>query len=473
MLFHDPRKTKIVCTIGPASESERVLTRLIRAGLNVARLNFSHGTHDEHREKLKRLRAISARLKRPVAVIQDLAGPKIRTGVLPPEGVRVRHGETVLLSGHKHAPSSGIIPVNYARLADDVKAGDAILLADGSIELKIVKIKSGVLYCRVMVGGVVGTHKGVNIPSEALSISGLTAKDRRDLEFAVKEDIDFVALSFVRRPDDVLKLKRILAGKGKRTPVIAKIEKPQALACIDEIVAAADGIMVARGDLGVEIPLEQVPVVQKMLIRKANQAGKPVITATQMLRSMVDSPRPTRAEVTDVANAIWDGTDAVMLSEETASGHYPVDAVKVMDRIARTVEQDIAAHAPVAAAYPLDDPIPDSISYSAYLMVEELQPKAIVTPTRSGATARRISRYRPDAPILALTPSETTLRQLCLTRGVVPVLIPELVKPVDLTGAALKWAKKILPLKRGDRIVITAGTSIDPGTTNTIRLEKI
>ncbi|HUT53527.1 MAG TPA: pyruvate kinase [bacterium] len=473
MPFHDPRKTKIVCTIGPASESERVLTRLIRAGLNVARLNFSHGTHGEHREKLRRLRAISARLNCPVAVIQDLAGPKIRTGVLPPEGVRVRHGETVLLSGRKHAAGSGIIPVNYPRLAADVKCGDAILLADGTIELRIEKIKNDVLYCRVMVAGVVGTHKGVNIPSESLSISGLTAKDRVDLEFAAKEDIDFVALSFVRRPEDVLKVKRILAAKGKRTPVIAKIEKPQALECIDEIVAAADGIMVARGDLGVEIPLEQVPVVQKMLIRKANQAGKPVITATQMLRSMVDSPRPTRAEVTDVANAIWEGTDAVMLSEETASGHYPVDAVKVMDRIARTVEKDIAENAPVAAAYPSDDPIPDSISYSAYLMVEELQPRAIVTPTRSGATARRISRYRPDAPIIALTPAKATERQLCLTRGVVPVLIPELVKPVDLTGAALTWARKILPLKKGDRIVITAGTSIDPGTTNTIRLEKI
>lgn len=473
MPFHDPRKTKIVCTIGPASDSERVLTRLIRAGLNVARLNFSHGTHEEHREKLKRIRAISSRLKCPVAVIQDLAGPKIRTGTLPPEGVRVRHGEKVKLSGLKHAASSGIIPVNYPRLADDVKAGDAILLADGTIELKIEKIQHDVLHCRVVVGGVVGTHKGVNIPSEALSISGLTAKDRKDLEFAAKEDIDFVALSFVRRPDDVLKVKRIMKGKGKNVPVIAKIEKPQALECIDAIIEAADGIMVARGDLGVEIPLEQVPVVQKMLIRKANQAGKPVITATQMLRSMVDSPRPTRAEVTDVANAIWEGTDAVMLSEETASGHYPVDAVEVMDRIARTVEKDLAANAPRMAAYPTDDPITDSISYSAYLMVEELGPKAIVTPTRSGSTARRISRYRPDAPIIALTPSHATWRQLCLSWGVVPVLIPELVKPKDLTGSALAWARKLLPLKKGERIIITAGTSIEPGTTNTIRLERI
>jgi len=444
MLFHDPRKTKIVCTIGPASESERVLTRLIRAGLNVARLNFSHGTHDEHREKLKRLRAISARLKRPVAVIQDLAGPKIRTGVLPPEGVRVRHGETVLLSGHKHAPSSGIIPVNYARLADDVKAGDAILLADGSIELKIVKIKSGVLYCRVMVGGVVGTHKGVNIPSEALSISGLTAKDRRDLEFAVKEDIDFVALSFVRRPDDVLKLKRILAGKGKRTPVIAKIEKPQALACIDEIVAAADGIMVARGDLGVEIPLEQVPVVQKMLIRKANQAGKPVITATQMLESMVSSRLPTRAEATDVANAILDGTDCVMLSGESAMGKYPEEAVRMLARIAATTE----AHRPRAGLDALREKArqqPPTTTAEAIASVVEhaldtVSCAAVIVPTRSGSTARMISRFKPAVWVAAPCADPAACQGLAFSYGVHPVDYAE--ESEDWRDFAAGWLRE-------------------------------
>jgi pyruvate kinase len=474
MLGKDLRKTKIVCTIGPASESSKVIERLIRAGMNVARLNFSHGTYEDHRSKLNRIRRISGKLKKPVAVIQDLAGPKIRTGELPGEGVPLRHGAMITLSGRKRRYSAGVIPVNYSRLAGDVKAGDAILLADGSIELKVVKVEGHAVRCRVIVGGVVGTRKGVNIPSEALSISGLTKKDRKDLEFAAGEDVDFVALSFVRCPGDVKLVKRLLKKKGKMVPVIAKIEKPQALDCIDEIIEVADGIMVARGDLGVEIPLERVPGVQKTLIKKANQAGKPVITATQMLRSMVDGPRPTRAEVTDVANAIWEGTDAVMLSEETASGRYPVESVKVMARIARAVEKDIADSAPLLEPYPPLDPIPDSISYSVYVMSEELCPRAIVTPTRTGTTARRISRYRPDAPIIALTPSKDTLRRLCLTWGAEPVLVSDLKSPADITEEALTRAKKILRLRKGDRIIITAGTSrSDPGATNTIRLEKI
>ncbi len=474
MVIKETRKTKIVCTIGPASESAAVLTRLVREGMDVARLNFSHGDHREHRAKLKLIRKISESVGRPVAVIQDLSGPKIRTGELPPEGFAVSAGDEALLCGRRKTLRDGIIPVSYPRLAGDVKVGDAILLADGTIELKVTKIEAGLVKCLVIVGGVIGTHKGVNIPSEALSVSGLTEKDLADLEFAAKEDVDFVALSFVRSEKDVLKLKKILKKRGKEIPVIAKIEKPQALERIDRIIEASDGIMVARGDLGVEIPLEEVPVVQKMLIRKCNQTGKPVITATQMLRSMVDSPRPTRAEVNDVANAIFDGADAVMLSEETASGKYPAEAVKVMSKIAKSVEKEIAENAPLKPPYPSDDAVPDAISYSAYLMAEDLETRAIICPTRTGATAKRISRYRPDPPILALTPLVETQRRLCLTWGAIPVRTNELGMEGDITEEALEWAKKKLNLKKGQRIIITAGTSTsDPGSTNTIRLETI
>lgn len=477
MPFKDPRKTKIVCTIGPASESPAVLERMVRAGMNVARLNFSHGSYEEHKAKLDAIRKISKKLNRPVAVLQDLSGPKIRTGEIP-GGVQVRHGETIKLSGRIKRAHDGLIPVQYPRLARDLAPKDTVLLADGSIELKVTKIEtkgnSGIVHCKVVVGGVIGTHKGVNIASEGLSISGLTDKDIEDLEFAVREDIDLVALSFVRSVKDVEKLKRILKKKGKDLPVIAKIEKPEAVHDIDNIVDSAYGIMVARGDLGVEIPFDQVPVVQKMLIRKANRAGKPVITATQMLRSMVESPRPTRAEVTDVANAIWDGTDAIMLSEETASGGHPVKSVQVMSKIARTVEIEMNESRPVHKKYPTDDPIPDSISYSAYIIAEELGVRAIVSPTRSGATARRISRYRPDPCIIALTPNLEVQRRLCLTWGAIPILTPELNNPKEITEDAYALAKKHLPFKKGDRIIITAGTSTtSSGMTNTIRLEEV
>lgn len=470
-MLRNPRKTKIVCTIGPASESAEVMDRLLAAGMDVARLNFSHGTHEEHRRKLRLLRRLSARRARPLAVLQDLCGPKLRTGEMPAEGLRVNHGEELILSGRKLRWEDRVIPVSYPRLARDVKPGDAILLADGAIELRVEKIVGEAVKCRVLGGGVIGTKKGVNIPSEALSVSGLTKKDVADLEFALTEEVDFVALSFVRSARDVLRLKRWLAGGGKAVPVIAKIEKPQALTEIDAILAAADGIMVARGDLGVEIPLEQVPGVQKTLIRKANALGKPVITATQMLRSMVDNPRPTRAEVTDVANAIWDGTDAVMLSEETASGGYPVEAVAVMDRIARTVEKEMAETGPHRPAYPEGDALAGAISYAAYQMAESLGPAAIICPTRTGATARLISRYRPDPPIIALTPSQETQRRLCLTWATIPFLTPEL-QAGDLLEKALAWAKKNLPLRRGDRLIITAGTS-HTGATNTLRLEQV
>ncbi len=466
------RKTKIVCTIGPASGSAAVIERLLRAGMNVARLNMSHGTHDEHREKLRLIRKASEKLGVPVAVLQDLSGPKIRLGEIPGKGVKLRPGQEIALSGGRERTADGVLPVDYGRLARDVNKGDTVLLADGDIELRVTAVERGLVRCKVVVGGLVTSRKGVNIPTRGLSIEGITEKDKRDLEFAKSEDVDLVALSFVRSAKDIKKLKGLLEDMGKPLPVIAKIEKPQALDDMDAIIEESYGIMVARGDLGVEIPLERVPVVQRELIGRANRAGKPVITATQMLRSMVDSKRPTRAEVSDVAGAIWDGTDAVMLSEETAAGRYPVDAVKVMSRVARAVEDEIAKRAPVEEAYPARDPAPDAISFSAHLMAEELSARVIITPTRSGVTARRISRYRPDAPILALTPSVETLRKLALTWGAVPVLTPDLTDGEDVTDKALEWARSELPLKKGDNIVITAGVSYHSGTTNTIRIEK-
>jgi len=472
MAGKDPKKTKIVCTIGPASESRGDLEKLFRAGMDAVRLNFSHGTYAEHKEKLTRVREICRKLGREVAVIQDLGGPKIRTGKLPDEGLRVKHGqEIVLVPGRPRRKNE--VPISYSGLAGDVKKGDNILLSDGSIELRVSAVENKKVVCKVVAGGTIESRKGVNVPAQGLSVSGLTPKDKKDLEFAINEDVDFVALSFVRCADDVKRLKRILKKKGRELPVIAKIEKPQALDCIDEIIEEAEGVMVARGDLGVEIPLERVPMVQKMLIRKANAVGKPVITATQMLRSMVDQPRPTRAEVTDVANAIWDGTDAVMLSEETATGNHPDKAVRIMERIARSVEAEMAEAGPLRQSHPYLDPLPDAISYSVYTMSEELGPRAILTPTRSGATARRISRYRPDPPIVAFTPSIHTQRQLCLTWGVVPILTPELSEQGEVTDQTLLLAGDSLPFKRGDLIIITGGTSSsDPGTTNTLRLEK-
>ncbi len=459
--------------MGPASDSPRVIERLLRAGMDVARLNFSHGSYEEHRQRLEKLRRASRKLDLPLAVIQDLAGPKIRTGDLPEGGIEKKPGDTVMLSGKKLPPGPDVIPVSYPRLAREVKEGDAVLLADGAIELKVSRVEADLVRCRVIVGGVIGSRKGVNIASQALSIEGLTKKDRQDLAFAIKEDVDFVALSFVRSAAEVKRLADVLKKRGREKPVIAKIEKPQALDNIQEIMDHAQAIMVARGDLGVEIPLEDVPAVQKSLISEANLAGKPVITATHMLRSMVSSKRPTRAEVTDVANAVWDGSDAVMLSEETAIGSYPVDAVKVMDRIARSVESHMAKKHARPQPYPSRDPVPDSISYSASLMAEDLGARAIIAPTRSGATARRISRYRPASPVIALTPDKRTVRELCLAWGVAPVFMPEIKSGEDLTKKALEWARRTLKLKKGDRIIITSGAACQTGTTNTIHLEEI
>jgi len=468
-------KTKIVATLGPASNSETVLKRLMLAGVNVFRLNFSHGTPEEHLLEVKLIRKLSAQLGKNAAVMQDLRGPKIRLGVLNKDPVMLKTGAVVKLFAGQKSDAPDMLPVTYPRLAQEVKKGDHILLGDGEIELRVLGIDAGKLLCKVAVGGETSSRKGVNLPSGRLSVSAITEKDRNDLQFGVKAGVDFIALSFVRKAEQIEQLRKLVRAAGGDIPIIAKIESYQAIKNLDEIILAADGVMVARGDLGVEVSLEEVPPLQKLIIRKANLHARPVITATQMLKSMVENKRPTRAEVTDVANAIYDGTDAVMLSEETTIGKYPVDAVKTMVRVAREAEKHWSG--PRAMELSGDKhllTIPQAVSHAAAQMCEEMKAKAIVTPTRSGLTARLISRFKPRAPILAISTRPETVKRLSLVWGVYAHHLPNLEKKPDLLQTAALCARQLLRLKPGDRIVITAGLPIQtPATTNVVQIKEI
>ncbi|MBT8339198.1 MAG: pyruvate kinase, partial [Desulfatitalea sp.] len=386
-------KTKIVCTIGPSSNRIETLTALIENGMSVARLNFSHGSHQDHLSLIEMIRSASAAVGRPVAILQDLCGPKIRVGEIPGSGIQLAPGDTLILTNQPGEAHDNRVPVSYDDLPSQVKVGHRILLADGLMELSVERTTLTDIECKVITGGVLTSHKGVNLPSSTLAIPSLTEKDRRDLLFGLAQDVDYVALSFVRKAEDIHAIKKIIHHNGKRTPVIAKIEKHEAIENVDAIMAAADGIMVARGDLGVEIPLENVPTIQKMLVRKANNLGKPVIIATQMLRSMVDAPRPTRAEAADVANAVLDGTDAVMLSEETASGAFPVQAVRFMASIALSAEQNYP-HAYYLRVTPRSE-IAEAVANAACMLAKSIDAAAIAATTRSGSTAAQIARYRP------------------------------------------------------------------------------
>jgi pyruvate kinase len=468
------RRTKIVCTIGPAVTAE-IFPQLLAAGLNVARLNFSHGTQKEHQVRFDMVRSAARQAGVPVAILQDLAGPKIRVGDIDPEPVELVPGQTFTLTSRPLTGNQKGCSVNTPEVIEATPVGATVLLADGALELEVLEKSPDTLTCRVVVGGPLSSHKGLNLPGVNLPISALTVKDRKDLDFGLNLGVDLVALSFVRSASDVAELKEIITARGLDTPVIAKIEKPDAVDHIKEILAVADGIMVARGDLGVETPLKQVPMVQKFLIAEANRAGKPVITATQMLASMVNSPRPTRAEVTDVANAILDGTDAVMLSEETAVGHYPVEAVRFLDGIARTTE----------AQFPYDDwlyhrskqvsdDISDAISFSAVELAKDLKAKAILASTASGTTARLLSRFRPAVPIIAVTTREDTKRRLCLIWGVLPLLIDGLTSVDQMLEVVKIMAIERGHLTSGDRLVITAGTPLGTkGATNLIKADFV
>jgi pyruvate kinase len=470
-------RTKIVCTIGPASRDPAILAALIRAGMDVARLNMSHGEPEFHRENIRRIRQLAEELDKPVAILADLQGPKLRVGTMPPGGVPLHTGETLVLTTEPMVGAAGRVPVQYEHLPEAVKAGDRILIDEGLIELKVIGVEGREIETQVVTEGTLTSNKGLNLPHASLAIPAITEKDREDLRFAVESQVDAVALSFVRSADEVLELRdmiRDIATLGRPTPVIAKIEKPEAVDNIDAIIAAADGIMVARGDLGIEMSTEAVPMVQKTIIRKCNQAGKPVITATQMLDSMIRNPRPTRAEASDVANAILDGSDAVMLSGETAAGKYPVLAVETMARIACETELAQAA-LPMPAIPPQPKPsFSEAVAHASVDTATDLNAKAILVPTASGQTARTIARFRPRCSIVAATPSPITQRQLMFVWGVYPILAPRANNTDQVFSDAVEAAKQHGYASEGDVIVITGGSvGYGVGTTNLMKVHLI
>ncbi|MHB1319087.1 MAG: pyruvate kinase [Anaerolineae bacterium] len=468
------RRTKIVATIGPATASHEQIAAMIAAGMNVARLNFSHGSYDDHRRTCDLVRAAADQADQPVAILQDLQGPKMRTGrLIDGQPVELEQGARLEITTDDIAGDARRISTDYPHLPRDVSPGDHILVSDGLIELRVLKTTDTGVLTEVVYGGILRPRQGVNLPGVTISMPSVTAKDLNDLEFGVGLGVDYVALSFVRHASDVVQAKEALARADATTPVIAKLERPEALDELDAILAVADGLMVARGDLGVEIAPERVPGIQKTVIRAANRAGKPVITATQMLESMISSPQPTRAEVSDVANAILDGSDAVMLSGETAIGKYPIRAIQMMVRIAAAVEEQAISGAQAALGYPLDElsSIPQGIAAAVSALVRTLPLTAICVVTRTGSTARLVSRYRPALPILAFTPLESTYRQLSLLWGVIPIKT-EFVR----TEQAFDRQVRTMLLERGyaqpsDRVVVTGGYPVDPGgPTNMIRV---
>ena len=467
------RRTKIVATIGPATSQPEVLRSLIEAGATTLRLNFSHGTHEDHHRSIRLIRQVSFELNQPVAILQDLQGPKIRLGKFQDGPITLKNNDPYILTSVLGPGNQEKSSISYDRLADEVPCGSRILLDDGKVEMRVESVDPAAqnLYCRVTVGGVLSNNKGVNFPGVYLSVKALTDKDKEDLIFGLDHGVDWVALSFVRNPEDILEIKALIASMGKRVPVIAKIEKHEAIEQMVPILSLCDGVMVARGDLGVEVPAEDVPILQKRLIATARQLAIPVITATQMLDSMVKSPRATRAEISDVANAILDGTDAVMLSNETAVGDYPIEAVATMARIATRIEQEQA----IVSSLPTDaQSISQAISDAAGTIAKQLNAAAIMTLTKTGATARNVSKFRPITPILAITPHVDVARQLQLVWGVRPLLILDLPSAGKTFEAALNIAQEKELLKAGDLVVMTAGTLQGvSGSTDLIKVELV
>ncbi len=473
----DFRRNKIVATIGPASSSKEMLLALMEAGADVFRLNFSHGQHATLRETVALIREISRNRRRAVAILGDLQGPKIRTGMMRGDVMTLTAGEKVVITTADVLGEKGVIPTTYKALPQDVSTGDRILLDDGLLELQVEKIAGEQVSCRVLVGGQLKNRKGMNLPGVAVSAPALTDKDLADLEFCIEQELDFLALSFVRTAAEVVDLKKRLSARGVTIQVIAKIEKPEAVAAFAEILEAADGIMVARGDLGVEINPEKVPLIQKHIIRQCNLAGKPVITATQMLESMVNNPRPTRAETSDVANAILDGSDAIMLSAETASGDYPCQAVEMMVRVAVDVERD--PQLKEQFFYPLLDrsgtrSLTEAIGQAACRVAENVGAAAILAFTQTGSTAALVAKYRPQMPVYAVTPTLAVRRRMALYAGVRSIR-------VDIEGDTETQIRSVDAavieagvLNRGDIVVITMGSPLsDPGTTNLLKVHQL
>lgn len=468
------RKTKIVATIGPATDNRKTIEKMVKAGMNVIRLNFSHGDFAEHLNRVKLARAASEKFGRPIGILQDLSGPKIRIGDFEKGSVTLKKGHPFILTVKECAGDSGKVFVNYKNLPSEVKKGDVIMLNDGKNKLAVERVSGDEIHCKVLVGGEIKSRRGVNIPGAYLKISALTAKDKRDIKFGVENDVDFMAISFVRTAKDILSLRKILEKSGADIHIIAKIETKEAIENIDEIIAVADGIMVARGDLAVEVSAERVPILQKMIIKKCNIVGKPVITATQMLESMIKNPVPTRAEVSDVANAVFDGADAVMLSEETTLGDYAVNAVELMSSVARYAEENFDYGEAMELGIPPAKSVSDSISYSTAKICRNVDAKAIVALTESGFTARMISRYKPKRSILALTSNRKTFERLSLSFGCYPRLIKDFKNLEEVVETAKKMVVENKMAKKGDKIVIAAGIPFGAsGTTNLLLVQKI
>jgi pyruvate kinase len=470
------RKTKIVCTIGPASESLENTKKLIKAGMNVARLNFSHGDFEEHGNRIKNIRQACRELNTTVAILLDTKGPEIRLGQLKEDAYELVQDDIITLTTEDIIGDAGRVSITYKHLPQDVQIGSTILIDDGLIGLRVEDVQGTEIVCRVVNGGTLKSKKGVNVPGVSISLPGITEKDAADILFGIEQGIDFIAASFVRKASDVLEIRELLERhNASHIQIIAKIENQQGVENLDEILEVSDGLMVARGDLGVEIPAEEVPIVQKMMIEKCNRAGKPVITATQMLDSMQRNPRPTRAEASDVANAIFDGTDAIMLSGETAAGKYPVEAVETMSRIAERAEaalpyREIFMKQSEAQQKGITESISQAVANSAL----DLEAKAIITSTESGYTARMVSKYRPKAPIIAVTPNEQVMRRLCLVWGAIPVKGTNASTTDEMFEIAVAGGMRSGLLKLGDLVVITAGVPVGrSGTTNLIKIHQI
>ncbi len=464
--------TKIVCTIGPASSSPSVLGHMIHAGMDVARINFSHGTYEEHLKSIKTIRKVSHRLRRPVAILQDLPGPKLRVGKLASDPMHLRRLDTVTLTT-KPSKARGKIPVAYPHLSKAVKKGDMIYLADGSIRLEVLRTSRDEVEGRVLVGGDLVSGKGLNLPRLRTRVPAITREDREHLHFGLENNLDIVAVSFVQRAEDIRMARRVAEEKGREIFVVAKIEKKEAVEDLEEIIKEADGVMVARGDLGVELSLERIPIVQKRIIFEANRSAKPVITATQMLESMISSPSPTRAEVTDIANAIIDGSDALMLSEETAIGGYPVEAVRVLQKVAQETERYLPKEITQQRRMWHENSQEDAIAFAACETALQISAAAIVTPTRTGKTARRVSKYRPPLPIVALTSHADVEKQLLLSWGVQTVR-REIESTDTIFTEAEKTVQRLKLARKGNPIVIVSGDPKGPmGRTDLLKIQRV
>lgn len=471
------RKTKIVCTLGPSTDDEKVLEQLIKEGMNVARCNFSHGSHEEHKERMNKVKRIRKKCDKPVAILLDTKGPEIRTGNFVDDKVYVKAGQTFTLVADKEVMGTNEkAGITFADLYKDVKPGVVIMIDDGLIEMEVVKIEGTDIVCAVKNEGVISNHKGVNVPDVHISMPYMSEQDKSDILFGIKEDVDYIAASFTRTADDVKELRKFLDDNGgKDINIIAKIENSEGIINVDGIIEEADAVMVARGDMGVELPEEEVPIIQKMIIKKVYEAGKQVIIATQMLESMINNPRPTRAETADVANAIYDGTSAIMLSGETAAGKFPVEAVATMARIAERTEMDVNYKQRFFNNHNNHrSDITEAVCHATCMTAYDLDAKSILTVTKSGRSAKMISKYRPDCMIIAGSTEEKVVRQLNMSWGVSPVLIKEKKHVLELFDYAVEVAKEKGLVETDDIVVITSGVPLGKsGTTNMIKVHTV